>query len=421
MEEALKKVLISAVIGDALGRPCEGLTKGHLKEHGNLSDDFIDPHPLLKGKMERWTMPGLYSSQAQLMFITAFSSLKAFFDPDVFFGLSLMGIEKGPGEYGIFRNPPFFVRSFLKRLSDQEQIKTGNRINSAGFLPVLFPVALYARSRKKLMLDVISFASIVQADHSLTAAALSLSCFLHGLLCGERPADGEVMSAAVQNNSIVCSEMDGIAPEIFKMGMNPASLTDQLLRLGRILESLSGCTDLDRGEKIICDKVNESLKTPVTRATVDHPFTIYPFVQLMVGSGQCQPDGLLHFCARLGGSSSTLTSIAGIISAALFDENPYPPSLKNGLVNRKLIFSLAESLSRGAVAVNLADEFITAEAGLTKTEIDQRNAKLKHTRSRSTKTSDSYADRHERLSKHVVESWTKIDKARWKKERKKLE
>ena len=47
-------------------------------------------------------------------------------------------------------------------------------------------------------------------------------------------------------------------------------------------------------------------------------------------------------------------------------------------------------------------------------EREELNARLRHVKTKVKKPKDA-GDRENRLNRHVVESWTKIDKAKWRK------
>ena len=56
-------------------------------------------------------------------------------------------------------------------------------------------------------------------------------------------------------------------------------------------------------------------------------------------------------------------------------------------------------------------------AHMKKKELEELKAKLKHVKKKQKKAPPTRAEKEKELARHAVESWTKYDKARWKKER----
>ncbi len=154
---------------------------------------------------------------------------------------------------------------------------------------------------------------------------------------------------------------------------------------------------------------------------MDHPFALYPYALLLIKTWKGEMVDFLHFCARQGGSTTVLTCIAAIISYAYSEDSFIPETLEKNLVNKKFIDRLAAELNGNNAPAGMLAEFIAAEAGLTNKENEELKAKLKHQKHPKDRTPKTRQTREKELSTHIVESWTKIDKARWKKDRKKFE
>jgi hypothetical protein len=93
-----------------------------------------------------------------------------------------------------------------------------------------------------------------------------------------------------------------------------------------------------------------------------------------------------------------------------------PPALIQHLVNRRPVEALLAQLEKTAGGVPAATAFLEAETLLTRKALDEEklhNAAHKGAPERSRKSAPR--SQEEILSRHVVESWTKIDRARWKK------
>ncbi len=111
-------ILLGAIIGDALCSPLEGLSPGHLRSTLGRITGYMDPEPALRGKLDRWKKPALYTSLSQMALIVLMAGKTAR-------GLDterLMEIlrESPPVEgsaFGIFRHPGRAERALLERAS----------------------------------------------------------------------------------------------------------------------------------------------------------------------------------------------------------------------------------------------------------------------------------------------------------------
>ena len=73
MGDVTSAIILSVIAGDALGSPLEGMSRGHIKSCFGPLSGYADPEPALKGKMDRWKKPGLYSSISQFMLMLGMS------------------------------------------------------------------------------------------------------------------------------------------------------------------------------------------------------------------------------------------------------------------------------------------------------------------------------------------------------------
>ncbi|HEY1407018.1 MAG TPA: hypothetical protein VF857_10450, partial [Spirochaetota bacterium] len=198
-----------------------------------------------------------------------------------------------------------------------------------------------------------------------------------------------------------------------KSGVNPDRCLESAVLFVEIFEALEVALSVDEAERIIVEKVNRIMKSPITRCTVDYPYTILPFAAAIVS---LEGEQSLYTAARKGGSSSILAAITGMLAGALY-KDPFPEELVDGLVNRKGVFDFIERIASGNAGIDDASEFFDKEITLTGKEREERNARLKHHKVPEQKKR-TMADREAFLTKHVVESWTKADKAKWRRTRK---
>ena len=119
MDTSARNVILATVIGDALGSAVDGLGKGHIRAHFREIHDYIDPEPALKGKMDLWRKPGLYSSISQFMLLCAMAAARRGPCRDAF--IRLCADASGSGNtgsgFGIFRNPDAVEKNFIARVN----------------------------------------------------------------------------------------------------------------------------------------------------------------------------------------------------------------------------------------------------------------------------------------------------------------
>jgi hypothetical protein len=410
----------ATLIGDALGRAFEGLTRAHIRAHCRASDNYIDATPLLKGNMHRWTKPGLYSAQGQMMLVVALACTQGFFDEKKFGELIDRCAEGGDDAQGLFRNPPPFIHTLLQRRSGGGDSPTQRAFTTAGMLPLTIPLSLAAPSHQQLLSDVIRLCLALSMDASSQAAALSFAGLIYSLTREDYACNDSIAEAAVMSTDSVCERIGSSPGRLFSAGTNPETLLHHCKQLGTMLSSISSCSGIAESEKTICSAMNQFLKTPITRATVDHPLALYPYAIALVNCHDGDAPAFLYRCASLGGATTSLVSLVAAINlAAGFDQHS-SDTLAENLANKKCIATLSRALLKSSVSDELIQDFIMGEKGLTAKEAEERKAKLKHVKPGKKKAEAPQRDREQGLTQHVVESWTKIDKARWKKERKNL-
>ena len=111
-----------------------------------------------------------------------------------------------------------------------------------------------------------------------------------------------------------------------------------------------------------------------------------------------------------------MCSLCGQIAGAGDDSDWARGRLMRDLVNKRRIVGIAGAISSGKITGALLEDFLSAEASLTAKEMEEHAARNKH-HPRSGKPAQSRGEAERRMAKAVAESWTKTDKARWKKEK----
>jgi hypothetical protein len=418
MDERISGIILGCVTGDALGSPLEGMSRGHIKSVFGSIESYEDPFPALKGKTDRWKKPGLYTSISQVMIINTLCSLAGTNPVDSI----KSGTERGGGEFGIFRHPGALERNLINRVKNQG--RAGERsahvmISCARLAPMIVPSVSLAEYGRESVFRAIHAAAGYTFDVPSIAGMLLLSGLVSRLMRArydERIIISSSLEAAAELIEI-SSEDSG---RVFESGINPDTLRAEFEGLAGVLSGIERCGGTSDAEKAIYTGLNAKLKTPVTRATVNLPGAIIPYAiflsQLFGGSGA----GAVFACASEGGAAAALCSTAGVITGAIHGHSCFEGGLIDGLVNKKRILSIAGEIEAGRADASAVNDFIESEALLTnkeKEELAARTKRLKH----KEKKEKSRGEKEAALTRHVIESWTKMDKSRWKKEKKKLD
>ena len=237
------------------------------------------------------------------------------------------------------------------------------------------------------------------------------------LICGNTPTAGLVRESAAAARALA-DVVESNSAALFEMGVTPDTLAAELGGIAGLLTEMEGAGSLADAERMICARVNRSRAAPVTRATVGIPAALFPYA---IGLCAFHHDGasLLFRAVSEGGATAPLAALAGAIGACC-GETVVPDALLMNLVNRRKILALLDSLTGNGGAPD-ADDFFQSERSLTAKEEEELRARLKHSRKKPKPRPSTRADRERELSRHAVESWTKLDKARWKKERKQMD
>ncbi|TAL33928.1 MAG: ADP-ribosylglycohydrolase family protein [Spirochaetes bacterium] len=416
--EIVRGTLLAAIIGDALGTPFEGLGKAHLHAVFRDLDGYTDPEPALKGHLDRWRKPGLYSSISQLMLLYAGALTARRRDPvSAFSGLVRAAPAVEGGMFGPFRHAGAAERGMLERLMSAD---TGHRMLDS--LPCARPVAgivplgLFAGEDEPV--PTLARAAALWSRERFTASgAIIGASILRRAVRDRGEAGGGLLKAAVLETGMVIADLDENSPGLFSLGFNPDSLLDAARLFEAALRAASAARDIAAAETAIIRIVNTILKTPVTRATVNHPLCVLPFALAYARFFSDAPvTGLLHAVME-GGSCASLAALAAAYLAAAHGTGWIPEGIFEGIINKSRITALCESLARGRVGETELSEFIAAEAGLTRKELQELGGRTRHF-SPKTKKQLTRTQAEERIARITVESWTKADRAKWKKDKK---
>lgn len=410
-------LLFGCIIGDALGRSLEGMSRGHCQAHFRAFDGYFDAAPALKGKMERWVKPGLYGSIAQFMLMAGLARRGPQFDPALFKDLCAGAPAVSGSPTGIFRSPGRAELLFLEGLNRSTANPIAADTITARLAPMGVSLCLTETGSHRHLMEILAFGCLFSSSPvSLAGLLLAVRIGQH-LLANGPLSPSEVPQCARDALRDLRTEVSRHTSLIFDMTINPDSLLTELAYYEPLLSLLRPDMTAPACEQELVKLYNRHRHSPVTRATIDDPRLIIPFAVCLIAHDSV-PHEFLHRTAIEGGAAAPLTALSGALWGAVHGCESLPAPLVRDLVNRTRIADLIASLAARRIPAGLATQFTAAEAGLTLKEIEELNARTRHTRTKQPKAV-SPRQREKELSRHIVESWTKVDKARWKKEQRK--
>lgn len=413
MNRTVADILLSAIIGDAAGYTFNGMKKNHIKAIFRDITGYTDPAPALKDNMQRWKKPGLYSSISQNILITAACTDKRTFNTDEYIKAVKNSPDVSGVDSGIFRDPGEAERNFIFRIKNDEDRAHHYTAPCSRLLPPVLSLLL-VKNGKEHLISAVNYVSLFTKSSSTIACSILLLQLIKDLIAEKETKilQMALISAEKAKNDIIASQN-----LIFDSGLNPDYIiteADSLLELFKELTAYKNMTDY---EKIICKHADKKKTGTITRGSVNLPETILPMAVVL--SDSCpDPESIFITALREGGAASSLTSLSAAITAAFYGMN-IPEVLLNSLANKKRISSIINQIADDKNRASIISEIYTAEPGLTAKEYEEYKAKNRNipvTKERKKKTRGEIESE---LTKHVVESWTKLDKAKWKKERKK--
>jgi len=402
-------MFLGAITGNTLGTLFEGLPKQHIHACIREIKEYPDPAPLLKSKMDRWSKPGLYSCLSQMMIIAAACHDGRLFRKDAFIDIISRSQSVHETNTGIFRHAGPIEKNLITELKGvRAPDRTPDHI-SGRIIPL--SLALVPRGVDSVR-DTLNLALVFTRNPDTAAATLLFSGGVRALISNPgKPAK----RAFTDEAETILRQADRLSPVIFSMGLNPEAVISGIdwlkNTIAQTINSSSG-----EAEMIIRDRVNPLLKTPVTRATIDDPRCILPYSLSIAECPSIDSESKIIHAATEGGSSSALAMMCGALTGIMYGADAIPEFLIQGLVNRGRIIEILDLLSSGNGNRIAVDDFLKGEYSLAIKEQEELNARLKHIRKPVKPSGEKTRQKKENtLTRHTVESWTKLDKARWKK------
>lgn len=382
-------MLLDLFIADAVATPFEGLSEGHIKSAKLDFENYFDTRTLLKDHPDKWCKPGLYSSVAAAGFVCAASALIAPENPDFF--VSNCGKKISSDS---LRSPD----SFLLSLGGGDQF--GGAANYISLYASLYAHYCSDLSEERLL----SFIFTMTRD-----AETLTSAFMAANIVQKKPSTMHDAYGIVHGSLQWCLDNQ---PLFFKGGYHPDLVIKTAGYYDNIFTILKKNDDKTRIWKEIFAYVSNIMSRNVVRPTI-YPMTLLPYT-LDLALRINEAHTLLQMAVAPGASTRASALFAVLMSRiSLADELP---TLLSGLVNRRKIIELSELAENGNISLSVMDEFLKGEEALTRKEREERNALLKHSHKKIEEKKKNRTKSTKELTTHVVESWTKVDKARYRKQ-----
>lgn len=404
-----KDFFTALVVSDALATPLYGLSRGHITAIFKTLEGYVDPLPALKGHEERWRMPGVYSALSQLSFMAAMNATQRRFDPESFRGVIRNSKMSDEHPAGIFRHPDGVFFNYIDGFA-KDMIEVSGRA-TVFLIPVAASMAAVTPSRSFNEKDYVKFISHVSYEPFTAAAALVCARCVFEAINNYTEITYEYVKDLFENYA---SEQS-LSALYFDCGINPEKITDAFKSYAYILSRIQDMDDANAEMEII-SYFNSETVSKVTRPTVAHPLAVLPFALYHALKSAKKDDRLLQRMASLGGATTSLVPVAAIFGACASGDF-IGQTLKDTLVNKKKIFALIDDLEEDSIGAQSIQAFIESEFLLTLKESQDYKSKTKHMAKTEIDRPVRQMSTEERLSRHVVESWTKVDKARYKKEK----
>ena len=413
MNRTIADIILSGIIGDAAGYTLNGMKKNHIKAVFKELSGYPDPTPALKDNMQKWKKPGLYSSITQNILITAACIDKKGFSYDEY----IKSIKNSPDvsgvEYGIFRDPGEAEKNLIFRIKNGEKTEHQYILPCSRLLPPVLPLLLI-KNQNEHIISTVKYITLFTKSSSTIACAILLLQIIKDLIADK---ENSILKTALISAQKAKDDIISNQQKIFDSGLNPdyiISDSDSLIELFReLIENKNPA----QYEKIVCTHADKKKTGTITRAAVNLPETVLPMAVIL--SDLCtEPEKIFNLAMQEGGAASSLTSLSAAISAAYYNAQ-IPEDLINNLINKKRIIAIIDQIAEDKSRISIINEIYAAEPGLTLKEFEEHRAKNKNIPITKEKKKKTRGDLESELNKHVVESWTKIDKAKWKKDRKK--
>lgn len=420
MNSRIKSSFEYLIAGDAVAYPLEGLTSLHIKSVFKKLESIVDPEPALKGKMEKWRKPGLYSSVTQFAIIlcsSVISNRKKPLGAIEDFERKVAGTpEISDSQSGIFRGCSNQEKIFISKLKNPGKEHPDQPAPVSRIIPAFISAGFTGLDTSRIISSAVSFSRKFSGDIH-TTSALALYAKTVSRIIEEEKDASDIIECSIECADEILENINSAPGAVFDMGINPDRIVSSVSIYSDLFKKIFSSKTSDEAVAAIVAALNKELKSPATRPTIDHPLCILPFA-VYLSCREWGADESIFINAMNGGTGCAYLSTAASLYGAAADIQP-DTGIMSQISNKKRISAIIDSFSNMETDEDLIDDFISSEYSISMKEIEELRSRTKHLKAQP-KEKSKY-DITSQLSKHVVESWTKIDKARWKKEKKRKE
>ncbi len=397
-----KDILKSIIVGDALGSVFHGLSEGHIRANFSADEIYPDSIKALKKNESLWRKPALYTSVSQLSVIAAVLSSSRRISQDSFFQALRSSQASSMLPWGCFRHPDRVFQVYIESQS--------SKLPLPEFQSLTVPVIAFAGAC--FYPAKISFNDIIELVISFTKDVPTVCSAL--ILSNIAGKDCKSAVKALAESSEYLLGCKDLYPRFFSAGINPDKAENSLSLFSEIFANVLG-KDYQNAEKYLSEKISKITSQNITRATVEN---VYSSIAIAAVIADSNDSFAANAAAHKGGFSTQISSLCGLFSA--LRGYPADDELFDKLINKKRMVEIISHLDSGKIksAFQFIEEFLSDEYPLTVKENEEFQRKTKNKEASKATDSKKRQTEEERLSRHVVESWTKLDRAKYKKEKK---
>lgn len=403
-----KGFLVGIITGDALSAPFDGLSPGHIKTNFPNISSYTDTIKALKNNTHKWKKSATYYSLSQLVIISSISALNRRISANDF-------IKNIYDDRVIESSNTSFLRStdyLTEFIFDNKSNFKAENIPSLALPIISASIALFYPSKSNDIEEKI-FEFNTGLTHNIDTIIHSM---IFSRLATEIDQNNDFAKSLKQAVNFTKTFISNNQPELFKSGFNPDIFNEHYNFLEQLYDRI--IVNPDDSESIIIEEVNNISKNYIKRVSVNDINALIPYsISFFLQKDLSQIN--LYKLIYTGGCINSIAVYFNAINGLIYGENSIPEILKQDLTNKKMIFKLVEKISDDKATMKDIDEFKNSEIMLTQKYLEEYHAKNKkqNTQNPGKNKKIKKLTREEQLSKHVVESWTKIDKAKYKKEK----
>lgn len=399
------------IICETLTLPFDGMSSGHIKTHFDTINEFTDTASALKNKMHLWQKPALYSCISQtILLISSLTTIKDM-NPQTVLNIIETNNTIENYNYSFLRNPDFLLKRTIDNASssphENENIESLILPLTSAAQRIFFPI-----ENASILNSILEYILFFTSNEETIVFSIFMNFLIEALT---KPTPGNFLDLSIISADETILFCEDNQPLFFEKKINP----DNIISFAKTIKNLflDLIKDPSNYNNIILNYLNSQTKNNVTRITVEKCISVIPHA-IIIASGNVQEN--LQSIIKKGGSSKYTSAYYGALSSFQNMNDIYPKTLTETIINKNNLFDFIDKITNSKIKFSDVNSFFESEIPLTKKMIDELNSHNKKGKNIvKKKTKKKYLSKHEQLSRHVVESWTKVDKARYVKEKRK--